>query len=77
MGDGSQVTSFSNVGVRHAIVNKAFGGRPNIFSRVIVTTASPNGIVTSGYVGCLAWDETNTNAYINTDTSTTWVLINA
>jgi len=76
MADNSQVGGFSNVGVKGAIIKKAFGGRPNIFSRVLVTTASPNGTVTSGVVGALAYDETNDDAYINTGTSV-WVKINA
>jgi len=77
MADNSQVAGFSNVGVKHAIVTKAFGGRANVFSRVFVTTASPNSTVTSGFIGTLAYDETNDDCYINTDTSTTWVKINA
>jgi len=77
MADNSQVGSFSNVGVKNAIIKKAFEGNANPFARILVTTASPDGTVTSGYIGCLAWDETNEDAYINTDTSTTWVKINA
>ena len=77
MGDNSQVGGFSNVGVKHAIITKAFEGRADIFNRVMVTTASPNSTVTSGFIGTLAYDETNDDCYINTDTSTTWVKINA
>lgn len=77
MASNSQVTSFSNVGARSAIIKKAFKGRADIFSRIMVTTNSPNNTVTSGFIGTLAWDETNGNAYINTDTGTTWVMINA
>lgn len=77
MASNSQVSSFSGSGVRNAIIKKAFNGKKNIFDHIIVTTASPNGTVTSGFVGCLAWDETAGDAYINTDTGTTWVKINA
>lgn len=77
MADNSQVTMFSNAGAKHAIVKKAFDGNSNVFNRVIVTTASPNGTVTSGIIGTLAWDESGEDAYINTDTGTTWVKINA
>jgi hypothetical protein len=77
MADNSQVTDFSVAGVKHAIIKKAFDGNADIFRNVMVTTASPNGTVTSGVIGTLAWDETNGDAYINTDTSTTWVKINA
>jgi len=77
MADNSQVGGFSNVGLRSAIIKKAFEGRPNIFANVLVCTASPNGTMTSGLVGTLAYDETNDDCYINTDTSTTWVKINA
>ncbi len=77
MADNSQVTSFSVAGVRNAIIKKAFDGNRDIFRGAYVTTASPNGTVTSGVIGTLCWDETNGDAYINTDTSTTWVKINA
>ena len=77
MASTSQVTNFSVAGVKHAIINKAFDGNNDIFRGAYVTTASPNGTVTSGVIGTLAWDETNGDAYINTDTSTTWVKINA
>ena len=77
MADKSQVGGFSSVGARHAIIKKAFNGKSDIFDRIMVTTASPNATVTSGFIGCLCWDETNGDAYINTDTSTTWVKINA
>lgn len=77
MADNSQVTSFSVSGVKHAIIEKAFVGNADIFRGVLVSTASPNGTLTSGFVGTLCWDETNEDAYINTDTSTTWVKINA
>jgi len=77
MAGKSQVTMFSNAGVKHAIIKKAFDGNSNVFDRVIVTTANPDSTVTSGVIGTLCWDETNSDAYINTDTSTTWVKINA
>jgi len=77
MASNSQVTNFSVSGVKHAIIKKAFDGNSDIFRGIIVTTASPHATVTSGFIGCLAWDETNEDAYINTDTSTTWVKINA
>lgn len=77
MADNSQVTNFDVAGVKHAIIKKAFEGNSDIFRHVMVTTASPNATVTSGIIGTLCWDETNGDAYINTDTSTTWVKINA
>ncbi len=77
MADNSQVTNFSVPGVRNSIIKKAFDGNADIFRGVYVTTASPNGTITSGVIGTLCWDETNGDAYINTDTSTTWVKINA
>ena len=77
MADNSQVSQFSNVGVAHAIQKKAFDGNKNVFNQVMVSTASPNGTLTSGVIGTLCWDETGEDAYINTDTSTTWVKINA
>ena len=77
MADQSQVTSFSVNGVKHAIIKKAFDGNSDIFRGAYVTTANPHGTVTSGIIGTLCWDETNGDAYINTDTSTTWVKINA
>ena len=61
------------------IVHKAFydnqgveRGNPNC----IENDGSPNGSVTAK-LGTLCWDYTNSDAYINTDGSTTWVQINA
>lgn len=77
MASNSQVTSFSASGVRKAILKKAFEGKRDIFRGLLVSTASPNGTLTSGVLGTLCWDVTHEDAYINTDTSTTWVKINA
>ncbi len=73
----SQVGGFSNVGLKHAIITKAFKGRADIFNKIYAVTASPNGTLTSGFIGALAYDETNDDCYIATDASTTWVKINA
>lgn len=64
------------VGPWGAIVNKAFpgnkkikGGRP----KIIVSAAAPD---CAALVGTLCWDKTNTNAYICTVATGTWVKIN-
>lgn len=61
-----------------AILNKAFTNNKNIRTgrpTVIVTDGTPAG--TAAKVGVLAWDKTNSNAYICTVASGTWVKINA
>lgn len=73
----SQVGGFSNVGLKHAIIKKAFEGKTDIFDRIYAVTASPNGTLTSGFIGALAYDVSNDDAYIATTKTTTWVKINA
>lgn len=60
-----------------AIVNKAFhgnkrikGGRPEVFVSTDVPDCAAN-------VGTLCWDKTNSDAYICTVATGTWVKINA
>jgi len=62
-----------------AIVNKAFSGNKKIKGgrpKVVVYSATPNAVITAP-VGTLCWDITNSNAYINTDGATAWIVINA
>lgn len=68
----------AGVGVRLAITRKAFSGnlaalwRPDII--VKTTTGAPN---TAAKVGTLCWNKVDTDAYICTVASGTWVKINA
>jgi hypothetical protein len=60
-----------------AIVAKAFRGNRRITAgkpRTIVSAAAPD---CAAKVGVLCWDKTNSNAYICTVASGTWVKINA
>ena len=54
----------NNQGIRH--------GNPNC----LIYTATPNAAVTAP-IGTLCWDETNEDAYINTDGATAWTVLNA
>lgn len=61
------------------IVRKAFEDNQMIRHgnpKVIMNDGSPNTSVTAP-IGTLCWDYTNSDSYINTDGSTTWVKINA
>jgi hypothetical protein len=64
-----------------AIVNKAFVGNKRIKTgapHVVACNAAANStIIPVSKVGDLAWDSTNSNAYICTVANTTWVQINA
>lgn len=60
-----------------AIINKAFYGNRKIKKgkpTVVVAAGVPN---VAALVGTLCWDETNSDAYICTVASGTWVKINA
>ncbi len=61
-----------------AIVNKSFAGNQGILHgnpNIIVTSGAPASITAP--IGTLAWDVTNSDGYICTVASTTWVKLNA
>ena len=61
------------------IVDKAFPGNKKIkFGNpdCILYGATPNAAVTAP-IGTLCWDTVNEDAYINTDGSTAWTVLNA
>lgn len=66
-----------SVGTWGAIVKKAFPGNKRIKVgrlKIIVSTGVPDE---AQPVGTLCWDKTNSNAYICTVATGTWVKINA
>lgn len=67
----------ATTGTWGAIVKKAFSGNQRIKAgrpRLIVSTGAPSG---AQPVGTLCWDKTNSDAYICTVATGTWVKINA
>ena len=64
--------------VKGQIINKAFGGRRNIWSNLIVktTTGAPSGALGT-QVGILCYNSYDDDCYICTVLSTTWVKINS
>ena len=63
------------MGLKTTIIDKAFGGRQDIWQNVITNAGIPSSITAP--VGTLCWDTTNEDAYICTVADTTWVKINA
>ena len=63
------------MGLKTTIVDKAFGGRSDIFTNIMTYAGVPTGLTAP--VGTLCWDTTNSDAYIYTVADTTWVKINA
>jgi hypothetical protein len=68
----------AGVGVKRAIEMKAFGGKLGALGNVNIiiktTTGAPN---TASKVGTLCWNVADSDAYICTVASGTWVKINA
>ena len=67
----------SGWGIWKKIVMKAFSGNKRIHAgkpRIIISAAAPD---CAAKVGTLCWDKTNSDAYICTVATGTWVKINA
>lgn len=61
------------------IVEKAFTGNQAILNgnpNCLIYSATPNAVLTAP-VGTLCYDTGGDDVYINTDGSTTWIVINA
>ena len=61
--------------VRRAVIEKAFGGYEDPLSKCIKGAGVPSS--NAKRIGIIYYDTTNDNCYIATDTSGTWVKINA
>lgn len=44
------------------------------WAQILIVTADPNGVLAAP-ISTFAWDKTNTHLYINTDGSTSWLLV--
>ena len=70
------VHGVAGLGVRQAIQRKAFPGNKRALGHphIVKSTGAPTS---AAKVGTLCWDVTNSEAYICTVASGTWVKINA
>lgn len=60
--------------LRRKIINKAFGGRLNVWANIQKGDGAPSH---AALVGTLYWDYTNSDSYICTVAAGTWVKLNA